>query len=426
MASIRKIETEAGGTRWRMRVYIGSDPETGKRTYVTRTFERKKDADKEARRLERAKDIGSLKEPSKEPLSKYLQKWLDNVKEGRVRARTLHDYRGMIRRYIQEPPEGAPPIGKIRLHHLQGGAFEELYAHLWREEGLSPRTLQYLHTILRQALGHAVATGALPRNPTDNVKPPKQAREGETPKKAMRAMSREEAGRFMEKARSDDLAALWSVLLLGGLRPGEAFGLRWDDVDLESGRLHVRHALTRRGVPKFCACGHPRKVHGEEGHGGCKEAGCKGCKRYRSAKGWRLVEPKTDRARRVVVLPEVATALLREHRKRQAETRLKLGSEWADHRFVFTATFGTPLDLANLYGRFKALLKEAELGTDFRLYDLRHTCATLLLLAGEHAKVVSERLGHASITLTLDTYSHVLPSMQEGSADKLEAMFGSV
>ena len=425
MASIRKIETEAGGTRWRMRVYIGSDPETGKRTYVTRTFDLKKEADKEARRLERAKDMGALKQPSKEPLSKYLQRWLDNVKAGRVRARTLHDYQGMIRRYVQEPPEGAPPIGKIRLHRLQGGAFEELYAHLWREEGLSPRTLQYLHTILRQALGHAVKTGALPRNPTDNVKPPKQAREGGTPKKAMRAMSREQAGRFMEEARKEDLAALWGVLLLGGLRPGEAFGLRWEDVDLEAGRLHVRHSLTRRGVPKLCACGHPRKVHGKDGHGGCKEDGCKGCKRYRSAKGWKLVEPKTARARRVVVLPEVATALLREHRKRQAETRLKLGSEWAGHGFVFTATFGTPLDLANLYGQFKALLKAAELGTDFRLYDLRHTCATLLLLAGEHAKVVSERLGHASVTLTLDTYSHVLPSMQEGSADKLEAMFGS-
>lgn len=110
-----------------------------------------------------------------------------------------------------------------------------------------------------------------------------------------------------------------------------------------------------------------------------------------------------------------------------------LGAEWAGHGFVFTSTFGTPLDLANVYRRVKDVLKEAELGTwedgsftsTFRLYDLRHTCATLLLLAGENPKVVSERLGHASVTLTLDTYSHVLPSMQEASADKLEAMFGS-
>ena len=410
---------------WRLRLYIGQDPDTGKRTVLTRSFERKKDAEEEETRLKRSKHKGTLRRRSKDPLGKYLQTWLDNVKEGRIRARTLHDYRGIIRRYIQESPDGTPPVGKIRLDQLQGGDFEALYAHLWREEGLAPRTLQYLHTILRQALKHAVATGDLPRNPTDNVKPPKQAREGETPKKAMRAMSQAEAGRFMKEARKDDLAALWATLLLGGIRPSEAFGLQWSDVDLDRGRLHIRHSLTRRGVPKLCECGHDREAHDAEGLGPCGDPECEGCEGYRAAKGWRLVEPKTDRARRTVVLPEVATALLRAHRTRQAETRLKLGSEWAGHDFVFTATFGTPLDLANLYRRFKALLKAAELTEDFRLYDLRHTCATLLLLSGENPKVVSERLGHASITLTLDTYSHVLPSMQEGSADKLEAMFGS-
>ncbi|MEX2532083.1 MAG: tyrosine-type recombinase/integrase [Gemmatimonadota bacterium] len=389
---------------WRIRVYIGADPETGKRTYVTRTFDRKKDADSEATRLERAKDMGALTQPSKEPLSKYLTRWLDTVKEGRVRARTLHDYRGMVRRYVQEPPEGAPPIGKIRLDRLTGSAFEALYSYLWKEQGLSPRTLQYLHSILRQALGHATKKGALPKNPTDAVKPPRQELDGGTPEKAMRAMTREEAGRFLETAAEDEFSALWITLLMGGIRPGEAFALTWDDVDLDKGRLHIRRSLTRRGVD-----------------------------------GWKLVEPKTARARRGVVLPELAVQALRKHRKEQAERRLLLGSEWEDDGFVFTATFGTPLDLANLYRRFKALLEAADLGTwkdpereggertfegAFRLYDLRHTCATLLLLAGENPKVVSERLGHASITLTLDTYSHVLPSMQEASADKLEAMFG--
>lgn len=405
MASIRKIETEAGGVRWRIRVYVGSDPETGKRTYVTRTFGLKRDAEAEATRLERAKDMGALTQPSKDPLSRYLTRWLDEVKEGRVRARTLHDYRALLRCYVMEPPPGAPPIGKIRLDRLTGAAFESLYAHLWKEEGLSPRTLQLLHSILRHALGHAVQTGALPRNPTDAVKPPRQEQKGGgTPKKKMRAMTREEAGRFMEAAKADSFAALWTVLLMGGLRPGEAFGLTWKDVDLDAGRLHIRHSLTRRGV-----------------------------------EGWMLVEPKTARGRRVVVLPGVAVQSLQKHRREQAERRLLLGAEWADHDFVFTSTFGTPLDLANIYRRFKAVLKGAELGTweegkepgkrtfkaGFRLYDLRHTCATLLLLAGENAKVVSERLGHASVTLTLDTYAHVLPSMQESSADRLEAMFGS-
>ena len=110
--------------------------------------------------------------------------------------------------------------------------------------------------------------------------------------------------------------------------------------------------------------------------------------------------------------------------KQQAEERLLLGAEYQDGGFVFATTFGSPLDPANMYRTFKGLLQAAELD-DFRVYDLRHTCATLLLLAGENPKVVSERLGHASVTLTLDTYSHVLPAMQEESARKLEAMFGS-
>ena len=401
--AIQRIETEAGGVRWRLRLYLGRDPETGKRIIHTQTFDRKGDAEKREAELKGTGPSGSRVVPSKKTLSAYLKHWLDNVKAGRVRARTLHDYRGMIRRYVQKPPEGAPPIGKMRLDKLHAGSFEALYAHLWREEGLSPRTIQYLHTILRQALGHAVDTRILPRNPTDAVKPPRQAKEGGTPKKAMRAMSREEATRLLAASKTDEYGALWTVLLMAGIRPGEAFGLRWEDVDLDGGKLHVRHALTRRGV-----------------------------------EGWKLVEPKTARARRVVVLPELAVRALREHRVTQAERRLLLGSEYQVHGFVFATTFGTPLDLANIYRRFQTVLQAAKLGTwkepeegeptfipGFRLYDLRHTCATLLLLAGENPKVVSERLGHASITLTLDTYSHVLPSMQEASAERLEAMFGS-
>lgn len=149
------------------------------------------------------------------------------------------------------------------------------------------------------------------------------------------------------------------------------------------------------------------------------------------------MEPKTARSRRVVILPEAATAALRTHKAGQARSRLQLGGEYERHDLVFATTLGTPLDPANLYRAFKAVLQRANLGTweregnrsvfvaGFRLYDLRHSCATLLLLAGENPKVVSERLGHASVTLTLDTYSHVLPSMQEESARRLDAMFGA-
>lgn len=405
MAQINKVVVANGGTRWRIRVHLGRDPETKKRTIITRTFDRKKDAEAEATRLERQKDLGALTAPSKETLARYLGRWLDNVKEGRIRARTLYDYRGIIKRYIQAPPAGAPPIGSIRLDRLTPAAFEALYAFYWKEAGLAPRTIQYLHTILRQALNHAVKTGALPRNPTDAVKPYEQAVEDqERPRKekVMRAMSKDEAARFLIAAREDRLSALWHVLLLGGLRPGEALALVWEDADLDGGKVHIRRSLTRTGI-----------------------------------EGWRLTEPKTDRARRVVVLPPVAIRALREHRRKQAEERLSVGAEYAGHGFVFATAFGQPLEMTNLSSRsFRRVMAAAELGSwegkgkgrrfrpAFRMYDLRHTAATLLLLAGENPKVVSERLGHASITLTLDTYSHVLPAMQEASAEKLEIMFG--
>ena len=138
MASITKIETKSG-TRWRLRVYIGRDLETGKRSYVTRTYDRKKDARAEANRLERQKDLGAIVTPSKEPLGKYLKRWLKEVMKGRIRDRTFSDYEGVLRRYILDPPEDAPLIGRIRLDRLAPESIQGLYGFLQGHEALSPR-----------------------------------------------------------------------------------------------------------------------------------------------------------------------------------------------------------------------------------------------------------------------------------------------
>ncbi len=432
----------------------------GKRRFVVKTFDTQREAKKEARRLERMKDKGGLTEPSKERLSEYLERWLE-TKEGEVRARTIHDYRGILRRYIQEPPDGAPRIGSVQLNRLSAETFEELYTFLWKEKELSPRTIQYLHTIVRQALGDAVKRRALPSNPTDHAKRPTRPWDagddaGQSSEKAIRAMSEAEAGRFIEAAREDRYFALWCVLLMGGLRPGEALGLKWPDVNLEGGKIHVQRALSRTGVPKVCECGHLRDVHDREGHGECTDPDCDGCDGFEAAPGtgWKLVPPKSRKGSRVVLLPAVATRALQEWRAEQARERLKLGAEYADFGFVFTTEWGQPLDGANLNSRnFRTIMATAGLGAwevieggkwtpaseaedpdgafrrrfqpAFRMYDLRHTCATLLLKRGVNPKIVQERLGHANITLTLDTYSHVLPDMQGGAAEELEAVFGS-
>lgn len=392
--AINRIET-AGGVRWRLRLYLGRDGD-GKRRIYTATFDTKREAERERDRLR------GVSRPSREPLGDYMAAWVEDVKAGELRPQTLYDYRRIVRRYLTDPPAGTPAVGRVPLNRLTTEDVQRLYAHLREVDGLAPRTIQYFHAVLRQGLTYAVNTGALARNPTDVAKPPRRHQAGQEPEREkIRAMTEEEAGRFLEAARGRRLEALWLVLVTGGLRPGEALGLRWADVDLEGGKLHVRRSLLRRGV-----------------------------------EGWKLQPPKTKRARRTVVLPELATEALRAWSSRQKRERLKAGGEYEDHGLVFTTHFGKPLHRTNLARRdYRRVLEAAELGTydgegkgrrfvpGFRLYDLRHTCATLLLLAGENPKVVSERLGHASIALTLDTYSHVLPSMQEAAAEKLERMF---
>jgi integrase len=398
-----------------MRVFVGRDSTTGKRKFVIETFERKKDADAKARKLEGMKDKGVLVTPSKDPVAKYLRRWLKDVMHGRVRARTWNDYDGILSRYIEKPPEGAPPIGSVRMDRLTPEGIQSLYGWLQTEQGLAPATIRRLHAVLRQGLEYATRTGALGRNPADLVVLPRHERH------EVKAMLPEEATKFLEAAKADRYAALWFVLLLGGLRPSEALALAWSDVDLETGKVRVQRTLVRRGVRK------------------------RGEKAEPDGTAWRLVEPKTNRARRTVPLPAFVATALREHKRKQAEERLKLGAEYQGHGFVFATPFGAPLDLANIGDRnFRRVMAGAGLGTwgpeplkgargprghrrfdpKYRLYDLRHSCATLLLRAGVNPKVASERLGHASVAFTMDVYAAYLPDMQEEAAEKLGAMLG--
>lgn len=223
--------------------------------------------------------------------------------------------------------------------------------------------------MLRNALEQAVKWGMIARNPADLVQlPRKQGRE-------MSAFSPEEAQRFLAAAREDPWFAVFSLLLDTGLRPGEALALKWSDVDLADRQLTVRRTLTR------------------------------------NAQGWHFAEPKTAGSRRNVPFASPLQSVLVAHRDTQNTN---------PHSLVFISKAGEPLHANNLGRRnLPRILERAGLAEDFRLYDLRHTCATLMLLAGVHPKVVSERLGHASVKITLDTYSHVLPTMQREATEKL-------
>src|SRR5262249_32461014 len=226
----------------------------------------------------------------------------------------------------------------------------------------------------------------LAQNPATSVDLPRQQR------KEMQALSPEQATKFLEAASNDRWGVLFAFALATGTRPEEYLGLQWKDMDADKGIVTVRRTL----------CWH------------------------RGARGWYFGEPKTSRSRRSIPIPSSTLRSLLAHKRKQAEERLQAASKYENYDLVFATSHGTPLMLRNLLRRhFKPILKAAGLPDSIRMYDLRHSCATLLLSANENPKVVSERLGHASIVLTLDTYSHVLPSMQQAASEKLERILFS-
>ncbi|KYP80055.1 tyrosine-type recombinase/integrase [Ferroacidibacillus organovorans] len=370
-----------GQDRWLVRMYVRRD-EQGKQIFHNHLVRgTRKDAERYARKMETERDQNTFVEPSKLPLSKFLDTWLDEYVQPRVAPRTCADYRYAMEKYV------IPRMGTITLNRLQGMPmqFQKLInevANSENQEGQKTiRTAQYVFTILKQAMKQAHALGLLARNPMEHMKRPRAE------VKEMRSLTPDEAVRFLEASVSDRLHVLFALMVETGLRPGEALGLRWQDIDLEHRAIFVRHSLERLST------------------------------------GWRLKEPKTKRSRRQIPLTATTANLLRDHRQNQLQERLRSKGKYVDHGFVFATAAGEPLRKNNVLRRhFKPILMAADLSSDIRFYDLRHTCATLLLLAGENPKVVAERLGHASVTMTLDRYSHVLPHMQQSATDKMESM----
>lgn len=336
--------------------------------------ETKREATDKLRAVQRSLEDGQTVTSDRKTVGGFLAEWLDKSVAPTVRPRTLDSYRDQVRVHIT-PELGRIQVSKLAPADVQGMINRKLAG------GLSPRSVQYLHAILRRALRQAVRWGLVTRNVATLVDPPRVRRP------EVRPLSPAQARELLEAARGDRLEGMITVAIALGLRQGEILGLRWADVDLDAGTLTVRNALQRRGP------------------------------------GWKLVEPKTERSRRTIVMPEVVAAALRGHRTRQLEQRLWAGSRWQEHGFVFTSTIGTPLASRGVTQHFQALLEGAGLPRQ-RFHDLRHACATLLLAQGVHPRVVMETLGHSQISMTLDTYSHVIPALQRDAADRMDAVLG--
>lgn len=306
-------------------------------------------------------------------VKEYLERWLKDSVRDTVRQSTYASYGRMVNNHL------IPGIGYVKLSRLKPGDLRQLYREKL-DSGLSTRTVRYIHTIAKKALKDAERMEMITRNPANAVDPPKLVQE------EMHPMSADQVKALLATA-SERLAAFYTVAVHTGMRPGELLALRWDDVDLEGSPATVR------------------------------------VNRSRSANG-EVSEPKTARSRRRIDLSASAVSALRTRRKRQLEERMQLPGLWEDQGLVFPSEIGTPLSHQNLARSFKRNLRRAGLPETFRLYDLRHTCATLLLSRNVHPKYVQEMMGHASITLTLDTYSHVIPGMNGGTASAMDDALG--
>lgn len=363
-----------GDGRYLIRIFLGRDPVTGKRSYHTETHHgNKRDAESKLRDLIASYEKGSLVKKSTTTLNEHMEKWLATIRL-KVKNRTYEDYFGVWERYIKET------VGRLQLGRISVLAIQDLYNGLVGR-GLSPSTVRRLHSVLNPALRQAVRWRLLAHNPATDVELP--TRQGN---KIIRAMTLEQALSFLDAAAGHRWGAVLSFALQTGMRPEEYLALQWADIDWERAQARIDKVLVR---PK----------------GG----------------GWKFDTPKTKSSRRVVDLDPRLLTDLRAHRASQLQERLFAGERWStEHDFVFTNENGGPISGTNLLLRgFKPVLTAARLPHTFRLYDLRHSHATLLLLAGEHVKVVSERLGHSSIQITLDTYSFALPSMQVDAARKI-------
>jgi integrase len=307
-------------------------------------------------------DAGTLR------VGEYLDAWLRDVAGPRVRGKTLDYYRRVLR-----PVRSA--VGGLQLRALTPMHVQALLARM-DEAGASPRARQMTYTVLRTALRDAVRMRLLVVNPLDAVSRPR------APRPEIQALDPAQVKKLLKAAEGDPLEALYAMAVGTGLRLGELVGLRWGDLDLEASAVHVRRALVER-------------------ESGARE----------------IAEPKTSRARRKVDVPGFAIAALRRHRE-------ALGALPHPERPVFTSPDGEPMRRSNLYRRsWKPLLRRAKL-PDVPFHALRHTSATMALAAGVNPKVVQERLGHSSVTLTLDTYSHAVPTLGKEAAARLDALVG--
>jgi integrase len=320
---------------------------------------------------------GTLVTAKQQSVASYLEYWL-TIKQSNVRASTVVSYRGIIHNHI------VPHIGYIKLQKLTGDHIQALYSTLL-EKGLSPTTVGMVHTVLVSSCKDAVKWKRIGVSPCESVTSPRQVQ------KDMKFLTVEQAQHLLDAAHGHTLEAMIVLAVLTGMRRGELFALHWEDINFRKGTIHVHRSLSYKNADGL----------------GCV---------------YREELPKTAAGSRTIPLPDIALEVLKVHKARQNKQRLQCGDAWKNLDVVFCTGVGSYYNQSNHHKVFRKILEAAGLPV-IRFHDLRHSAATILLSMGVNPKVIQERLGHASVTITLGRYAHVTASMQNEANTMLNQAF---
>lgn len=365
--------------RWQGRVrYI--NPNTGEKLRKAVYGKTQKEVREKLKAFIKEIEKGVIPNNGKITFGEWLESWLEEHVKRTRRLTTWENYETITRVHIK------PCIGQIQISKLQARDLQTMYnqkldnGRVDQKGGLSGKTVGLIHLVCSMALEQAVKEGIISRNVADLVTKPKKV------KKEIHPMSEEQIREFLIMCKDDRMFTAFYLLLSTGIRRGELLGLKWEDIDFENGRMCIQRSLAKTNTQRA-------QFH----------------------------EPKTTRSKRMIPLTTDVVKELKKHKERQAEEKEKLGAAYSENCMVFCREDGIPIYPDVLDNRFHKILARAGL-PHFRVHDLRHTFATMMLKQDVHAKIVQEILGHSTISVTLDTYSHVLPGMKEESMKKMQAV----
>ena len=363
-----KIYEMAGGYGFRMDV--GIDPKTGKRQRQRfGPFRNMKETKLERARIMRELHEGKFVQDRTTTFKDFMLRWLDH-KKNNVSPGTYDHYRNAAVNHL------IPNFGQARLDQIKPVHIQELYDTYVEEERLSNQSIVHMHRVLNNAYKTAIAWELAYKNPCSPIKPPKPE------KHEMQTWDEFEVQHFLDVAKGNRFYIAYLLALTTGMRKGEVLGLRWQDIDFNNHTLSVRQAVT-------------------------KKAGI----------GYKLGKLKTDGSQRNISLFKHVIEELKKHRKEQMAYKMEHRKTYKDQDLVTATSTGSFVQYRNFYKVWEPVMIES--GLKFiRFHDFRHTHASLMLKQGVHPKIVQERLGHSSITVTLDLYSHVLPNMQKSAAEQ--------